>query len=206
LKRATSPGQAETGAIGLSSSRGVNEKEGSSLEGLLHAVASGDRAAFRRLYDATQAKLYGVVLRILRDRAAADDAVQEIYVRIWDKAADFDPGKAPALTWMATIARNRAIDLLRSARPSAGADVQEIEDLPAEASEPLEARQRSEELRRLLSCLAGLDEERRQMILLAYYRGATREALSRRFERPVPTVKTLLHRGLAQLRECLGHD
>lgn len=196
----------KTGAIGLSSSRGVDEKEGPSLEGLLRAIASGDRAAFRRLYDATQAKLYGVVLRILRDRAQADDALQEIYVRIWDKAADFDPNKASALTWMATIARNRAIDLLRSLRSAAGTNAQEIEDLPAETSEPLEARHRSEELQRLLACLAGLDEERRQMILLAYYRGATREALSRRFERPVPTVKTLLHRGLAQLRECLGHD
>ena len=190
----------------MSSSRGVDEKEGPSLEGLLRAIASGDRAAFRRLYDATQAKLYGVVLRILRDRAQADDALQEIYVRIWDKAADFDPNKASALTWMATIARNRAIDLLRSLRSAAGTNAQEIEDLPAETSEPLEARHRSEELQRLLACLAGLDEERRQMILLAYYRGATREALSRRFERPVPTVKTLLHRGLAQLRECLGHD
>lgn len=196
----------KTGAIGLSSSRGVDEKEGPSLEGLLRAIASGDRAAFRRLYDATQAKLYGVVLRILRDRAQADDALQEIYVRIWDKAADFDPNKASALTWMATIARNRAIDLLRSLRSAAGTNAQEIEDLPAETSEPLEARHRSEELQRLLACLAGLDEERRQMILLAYYRGATREDLSRRFERPVPTVKTLLHRGLAQLRECLGHD
>ncbi|WP_245314718.1 sigma-70 family RNA polymerase sigma factor [Labrys sp. WJW] len=190
----------------MSSSKGIDERERTSLESRLRAVAAGDRAAFRNLYDATQSKLYGVVLRILRDRPQADDALQEIYVRIWDKAADFDPNKASAMTWMATIARNRAIDLLRSARPLAGADAQEIEDLPAEASEPLEARHRSEELQRLLACLAGLDEERRQMILLAYYRGATREALSRRFERPVPTVKTLLHRGLAQLRECLGHD
>lgn len=189
----------------MSSSRDVDESERTPLEGLMRAVASGDRTAFRHLYDATQAKLYGVVLRILRERASAEDALQEIYVRIWDKAADFDPGKASAMTWMATIARNRAIDILRSARTAIGASEQDIEDLPAETAEPLQERHRSEELRRLLACLAGLDEERRQMILLAYYRGTTREALSRRFERPVPTVKTLLHRGLAQLRECLGH-
>lgn len=187
------------------STKSFEAKEGT-LESLMRAVASGDRAAFRSLYDATQAKLYGVVLRILRQRATAEDALQEIYVRIWDKAADFDPGKASAMTWMATIARNRAIDILRSTRHAANAGTQDLDELPAESLEPLEGRQRSEELRRLIACLAGLDEERRQMILLAYYRGTSREALSRRFERPVPTVKTLLHRGLAQLRECLGHD
>lgn len=168
-------------------------------------VVRRDQAAFRALYDATRAKLYGVILAILGERNAADDLLQEIYVKIWDRAADYDSAKASPITWMATIARNRALDEVRRPRHTI--------DLPEEALErvagddpggPLERRQGSEQLRRLMACLAALAEDRRQMILLAYYRGWTREALSKRFDRPVPTIKTLLHRSLAQLKGCLG--
>lgn len=168
-------------------------------------VVRRDQAAFRALYDATRAKLYGVILAILGERSAADDLLQEIYVKIWDRAADYDSAKASPITWMATIARNRALDEVRRPRHTI--------DLPEEALErvagddpgdPLERRQGSEQLRRLMACLAALAEDRRQMILLAYYRGWTREALSKRFDRPVPTIKTLLHRSLAQLKGCLG--
>ena len=174
------------------------------LERLMREVARGDRAAFRALYDATRAKLYGVVLSILRERSAADDLLQEIYVRIWDRAADFDPGKASPITWMTTIARNRALDEVRRPRVTVDLPDDALERVAGDDPHPLEQRERSEELKRLMACLAALAEERRQLVLLAYYRGMTREALSKRFDRPVPTIKTLLHRSLAELRGCLG--
>jgi RNA polymerase sigma-70 factor (ECF subfamily) len=167
-------------------------------------VARRDRAAFRALYDATRAKLYGVILGILGERSTADDVLQEIYVRIWSRAADFDPGKASPITWMATIARNRALDEVRRPRPTIDLPDEALDRVADDDPHPLEHRQRSEEWRRLMACLAALADERRQMVLLAYYRGWTREALAKRFDRPVPTIKTLLHRSLAQLRGCLG--
>jgi RNA polymerase sigma-70 factor (ECF subfamily) len=167
-------------------------------------VARRDRAAFRALYDATRAKLYGVILGILGDRSTADDVLQEIYVRIWNRAADFDPGKASPITWMATIARNRALDEVRRPRPMIDLPDEALDRVADDDPDPLERRQRSEQWRRLMVCLAALADERRQMVLLAYYRGWTREALAKRFDRPVPTIKTLLHRSLAQLRGCLG--
>jgi RNA polymerase sigma-70 factor (ECF subfamily) len=169
-------------------------------------VARRDRAAFSALYDATRAKLYGVILGILGERSTADDVLQEIYVRIWNRAADFDPGKASPITWMATIARNRALDEVRRPHPTIDLPDEALDRVADDDPHPLERRQRSEEWRRLMACLAALADERRQMVLLAYYRGWTREALAKRFDRPVPTIKTLLHRSLAQLRGCLGDD
>jgi RNA polymerase sigma-70 factor, ECF subfamily len=174
------------------------------LEKLMRDVALRDQRAFRTLYDATRAKLYGVILGILGERSAADDILQEIYVKIWDKAADFDPGKASPITWMATIARNRALDEVRRPRLTIDLPDEALERVAGNDPHPLERRQGSEQFRRLMACLAALAEERRQMVLLAYYRGWTREALAKRFDRPVPTIKTLLHRSLAQLRGCLG--
>jgi RNA polymerase sigma-70 factor, ECF subfamily len=174
------------------------------LEKLMREVAQRDRAAFRALYDATRAKLYGVIVSILSERSAADDILQEIYVKIWDKAADFDPGKASPITWMATIARNRAVDEVRRPQVTVDLPAEALERVAGDDPHPLERRESSEESQRLMACLAALAEERRQMVLLAYYRGWTREALSKRFNRPVPTIKTLLHRSLAQLRGCLS--
>lgn len=174
------------------------------LETLMHRVALRDRAAFRALYDATRSKLYGVVLGILREKNVADDMLQEVYVKIWDRAADFDAGKASPITWMATIARNRALDEVRRVRPTVDLPDEVLETVAGDDPDPLDRRDRGEALQRLMTCLAALSDERRQMVLLAYYRGWSREALSKRFDRPVPTVKTLLHRSLAQLRDCLS--
>ena len=174
------------------------------LEKLMRDVARQDQAAFRVLYDATRAKLYGVILSVLRDRSAADDLLQEVYVRIWHRAADFDSAKASPITWMATIARNRALDEVRRPRHTIDLPKEALESVAGDDPDPLSGRQGSEAFQRLMACLSALAEDRRQMVLLAYYRGWTREALSKRFDRPVPTIKTLLHRSLAQLRGCLG--
>ncbi len=170
----------------------------------MQQVARRDRAAFRLLYQATRAKLYGVVLSILRERSAADDVLQEIYVKIWERAADFDARKASPITWMTTVARNRALDEVRRPRVTIDLPDEALQRVAGDDPHPLERRDRSEELHRLMACLDALADERRQMVLLAYYRGWTREALSKRFDRPVPTIKSLLHRSLTQLRGCLG--
>jgi RNA polymerase sigma-70 factor, ECF subfamily len=169
---------------------------------LMQRVGRGDRAAFRPLYDATSAKLYGIIIRILRDPDQSRDVLQEVYVRIFERASEFNATVASPITWMAAVARNRALDEVRRVRPIM-VDTDEDFDPPAETGHPLDGRERSEELQRLMDCLSALDAEKRQMVMLAYYKGASRDALSQRFARPVATVKTVLHRSLAQLRECL---
>jgi RNA polymerase sigma-70 factor (ECF subfamily) len=177
---------------------------GDDLTGLLIRIAARDAAAFSSLYQQTNAKLYGVVARILTRGDVAADVLQEAYVRIWEKAGDFDPVRGSALAWMATIARNRALDEVRRVRPVSLEDQPEGFEPAAEEIDPLAARERSEGLAALVDCLKALDEEKRAIVLLAYYRGASREALAKRFGRPVPTIKTWLHRSLAQLRDCLA--
>jgi RNA polymerase sigma-70 factor, ECF subfamily len=174
------------------------------LNNLLSRIATRDAAAFAALYNQTNAKLYGVVARILTRGDAAADALQEVYVRIWEKAGEFDPGKGSPLAWMATIARNRALDEVRRVLPVSLEDQPEGFEPAAEEIDPLAARERSEGLTALIDCLKALDEEKRAIVLLAYYRGSSREALAKRFGRPVPTIKIWLHRSLAQLRECLA--
>jgi RNA polymerase sigma-70 factor (ECF subfamily) len=174
------------------------------LSNLLSRIATRDAAAFAALYKQTNAKLYGVVARILTRGDAAADALQEVYVRIWEKAGEFDPLKGSPLAWMVTIARNRALDEVRRVRPVSLEDQPEGFEPAAEEINPLAARERSEGLTALVDCLKALDEEKRAIVLLAYYRGSSREGLAKRFGRPVPTIKTWLHRSLAQLRDCLA--
>ena len=177
---------------------------GDDLSNLLSRIATRDATAFASLYKQTNAKLYGVVARILTRGDAAADALQEVYVRIWEKAGEFDPVKGSPLAWMATIARNRALDEVRRVRPVSLEDQPEGFEPGAEEIDPLAARERSEGLTALVDCLKALDEEKRAVVMLAYYRGLSREALAKRFGRPVPTIKTWLHRSLAQLRDCLA--
>lgn len=174
------------------------------LAALMGRVAARDRDAFEDLYRATSAKLYGVVVGILVRRSLADEVLQEVYVRIWERAGDFDARKGSPIAWMAALARNRALDELRRAKAAPVADLPEAFDLATEEANALESLEGNERLRALLRCLDGLDAEKREVVLLAYYRGCSREDLSRRFGRPVPTIKTWLHRSLLQLRHCLN--
>ena len=188
------------GAPGERASSGA----GDDLTHLLRRVAARDAAAFAALYKQTSAKLYGVVARILNRSDIAADVLQEAYVRVWEKAGEFDPVKGSAVAWMATIARNRALDEVRRVRPASLEDQPESFEPAADGVDPLAKRERSEGLARLIDCLQGLDEEKRAIVLLAYYDGSSREALAKRFGRPVATIKTWLHRSLAQLRDCLS--
>jgi RNA polymerase sigma-70 factor, ECF subfamily len=186
----------EEGAVGMLTS--------AELVWLLAAVAKGDQAAFQQLYDATRAKLYGVVLRILRRADLADEVMQDAYLKIWRSAHAYDPRVASPITWMVAIARNRAIDLIRKKGETSIEEEPAAMDVAGENPDPLARREITDELRRLLACLGGLDEERRRIVLLAYYNGWSREQLAARFDKPVNTIKTWLRRSLIDLRECLG--
>jgi len=161
-------------------------------------------AAFDRLYAPTRAKLYGVVLRILRRTDLADEVMQDAYLRIWRSAGEFDPGRATPITWMVAIARNRALDVVRKKGEASLEEEPQAAETPSEEPTPLARHEMTDQLRRLLACLGDLEEERRRLVLLAYYSGWSREQLAEKFETPVNTVKTWLRRSLLQIRECLG--
>ncbi len=182
----------------------ASAQPGDDLAGLLRRIATRDEMAFAALYKSTSAKLYGVVARILPRGDAAADALQEAYVRIWERAGEFDLAKGSPLAWMATIARNRALDEVRRVRPGSLEDLPKTFEPAGDDVDPLAARERSEGLAAVINCLQALEKEKRSIVLLAYYRGVSREALALRFGRPVPTIKTWLHRSLAQLRDCLA--
>ena len=172
----------------------------SALPGLLEATSRGDRDQFRALYDATAPKLFGLVLRITRNRAIAEEVLQETYINIWQNAERFTPDAGQPMAWLAAIARNRAIDRIRSEHVDRFKDLGEdnlLERLPAQASADPVARES------LRICLSGLDDEARSCVVLAYCSGFSREELSERFNRPVGTIKTLLHRSIKLLRACL---
>jgi RNA polymerase sigma-70 factor, ECF subfamily len=166
---------------------------------LLAAVAKGDAAAFERVYQATAAKLYGAVLRIVQRADVAHEVVVETYLEVWTTAGGFDPAAASPLTWMLAIARNRAIDLVR-ADPQKFADEDTTIAAPAVADP---TRQMSDELKRLLACMGRLDEERRRLILTAYYSGRSRDELAAEFHQPVAAVRSGLRRTLFDIQECL---
>ncbi|MDE2018107.1 MAG: sigma-70 family RNA polymerase sigma factor [Hyphomicrobiales bacterium] len=170
---------------------------------LLRRAAGGDQGAFRALHAATQPKLFGVALRILARRDAASDAVQEAYVKIWRRAADFDPAKGSAVAWMATITRNVALDAVRKTQPISLEDMPDGFEPAAEAVDPLAGRERSERLSALMKCLEELEPRKREMVLLAYWHGASRDALAAKYSAPAATIKTWLRRSLLGLRECM---
>ena len=180
-----------------------SSKTAGDLVALLRRVSHKDRQAFADLYAATSGKLYGVILRIVTRREVADELLQEAFVKIWERAADFDPSRASPITWMATIARNRALDEARKAKPLSLEDMPAGFDVVSEAPLALDLLMQSEEGRRLHDCLQRLDAEKRDVVVQAYLHGLSREDLGRRFDRPVPTIKTWLHRSLAQLKGCL---
>lgn len=173
------------------------------LAPLLPRIADGDRSALQELYQATSAKLFGVCLRILSNRDESEDVLQEVYLTIWRRADRFDAARASVMTWISTIARNRAIDRLRARGPLAYADqVEELEiaDEAPRAEALLEAAQAGEALNR---CLSELDERTQKVIRTAFFEGVTYEALALRMDAPLGTVKSWIRRGLLKLRGCL---
>jgi len=174
------------------------------LAALMARVAAGERAALRQLYDATSAKLFGVCLRILSDREEAEDALQDVYLTIWRRAERFDASRAGVMTWVSTIARNRAIDRLRARGPMAHADPIEGLQLADGAMDAEAGLVMAGDAASLRDCLAQLDERTEKVIRSAFFEGLTYEALARRMETPLGTVKSWIRRGLARLKGCLA--
>lgn len=170
---------------------------------LLADAARGDRRAFQRLYQATSAKLFGVILRICKDRQMSEDVLQETFLKIWRRAETYDRALGEPVAWMSVIARRTSIDALRQrSEPRAVTATEDFDPLDLVA-DPASEGPDGADLAALRKCLGNLEEEQRRCVLLAYYEGFSREELGEKFGRPVGTIKTWLFRGLALLRDCL---
>jgi RNA polymerase sigma-70 factor (ECF subfamily) len=170
----------------------------------LGRTGQGDRAAFRRVYEATSAKLLGVCLRILSDRQLAEDVLQDTYLTVWRKAESFDASRASPITWLVTIARNRSIDRLRSSAPlRRSTPVDEAFELADSAPLASELVERGDEASRLNGCLDQLDDKVGRAIRTAFFEGVTYEVLAERENTPLGTMKSWIRRGLLRLRTCL---
>ena len=169
---------------------------------LLAAVTKGDAVAFERLYEATCAKLYGVVLRILRRPDLAADVMEDAYLQIYQSAGEFDPANSAPLAWMVAIARRLAIDTARAPQPAAGDGEPEIVD-EDEGPGSVPRHQLTDDLKRLLTCIGRLEPDRQRMLLLAYYGAFTREQLSVKLDMPVDLLRASLRRSLLEVEQCL---
>ncbi|PZX29367.1 RNA polymerase sigma factor, sigma-24 [Cupriavidus phytorum] len=178
------------------------------LEGLLQAVAVGERQALRALYDLTATKLFGLALRITGRRDWAEDVVQESFVSIWHHAGDYRPQLAAPMTWMTAIVRNRALDCLRRAAaarvPQTAEPEQDLAEwLADDAAGPAELAEASQQARALNRCLQRLEQSQRQAIMLAYLQDLSHAELAERLRAPLGTVKSWIRRGLERLRSCM---
>jgi RNA polymerase sigma-70 factor (ECF subfamily) len=174
------------------------------VSGLLASVAKRDEAAFERLYEATSAKLFGVVLRILKREDLAEEVIQDAYIKVWNSAGQFNPDLSSPITWMASIARNRAIDVVRKRSEISIEEEPAAMDVASDTPDPLARKDMTEELKRILECVGQLEPQRQRLVLLAYYNGWSREQLAQKFDTPLNTVKTWLRRSMVEIRECLG--
>jgi RNA polymerase sigma-70 factor (ECF subfamily) len=173
------------------------------IAGLINRVAIGDRGAFTELYRATSPKLFAICLRILKDRSEAEEALQEIYIKIWHKAKSYAVGAGAPSAWMTAIARNHAIDTIRARKPGAE-EIDEAFDL-ADDTLPNPERQVviADEGRRIDACMEELDEAHARSVRRAYVEGASYLELAEELRVPLNTVRTWLRRGLLKLRECM---
>ena len=170
----------------------------------LGRISAGDPAALQTVYRLTSAKLFGICLRILGERSEAEDALQEIYVTVWRKAADFDASRGSPMTWLIAIARNRSIDRLRASRRSRNMDpidaATKIADYLPGADSALEGMQ---EQARLHRCLDGLASYERAALSGAFFDGNTYDDLATRMNVPLGTMKSWIRRALIKLKACL---
>jgi RNA polymerase sigma-70 factor, ECF subfamily len=174
---------------------------------LLRAVARGDESAFARVYDRYSAILLGLMLRILRSRAEAEDVLQEVFLQVWQRAHSFDPERGRAFTWLVTLARSRAIDRLRSTGSRERAARASAEDAPPRETASGEwadnAAIRAERAEAVRAALAELPEEQRQVLMLAYLEGMSQSEIAAAKNQPLGTVKTRTRSALRKLAESL---
>ena len=181
---------------------------------LLSRVALGDRVAFRTLYDVCGAHLLGVILRIQRNRALAEEVLQEVFIAIWQSAQSFNPALSQPSTWLGSVARNRAIDSLRRAqsapqtvsRHHVDGDEEEqdmLQHLASDEPGPLDLLEQASDARALQQCMEGLNKAQRRSLALAFYQGLTHAEVAEQLGEPLGTVKSWVRRGLLTLKACL---
>lgn len=177
----------------------------------LTSVAKKDTQAFRSLYDASSPKLFGFLLRILVKRELAEEALQESFISIWNNAASYQPHLAAPMTWMTTIVRNKAFDLLRRLDHAVEIDTDSFDSevinaMESTAKTPGEALQLTQDAQDLARCFTNLEGMQKQAIVLAYYHDASHSEIAGQLMLPVGTVKTWIRRGLERLRICLSRQ
>ena len=174
-------------------------------DGLLRRVARGDEGAFAKLYDLVANRVYGLVVRVVRDPAQAEEVTQEAMVDVWRRAPSFDADRGSAITWVLTLAHRRAVDRVRSAQ-SAGDRERKVAAREGssdfdEVTEQVAVRLEQQQVRR---CLGALTDLQKEAVTLAYYGGYTYRQVADLLSVPLPTVKTRMRDGLVRLRDCLG--
>lgn len=174
----------------------------SEISDLIARTALRDRQAFRRLYQQTSAKLFGVSLRILKDRAEAEEALQEVYVKIWQRADRYVASAYSPISWLVAIARNHALDVLRARKPRSD-DLEAAYDIADSGPDPERAAVDGDERGRIEGCLEQLDTDKADCVRGAYLDGYTYDELAQRHGVPLNTMRTWLRRSLIRLRECL---
>lgn len=178
---------------------------GPDLGELLTLVARGDQVAFETVYDRVAPAVFGLVLRVLRDAAQAEEVAQEALLEVWRTAGRFDPARGTALAWMLTIAHRRAVDRVRSERAAAEREARAASAAPPPAADEVaETVESSLEAERVRHCLDGLTGAQRESITLAYYSGLSYPQVASALGLALGTVKTRIRDGLRRLRDCLG--
>lgn len=178
------------------------------LRGLIVRIAQGDHKALAELYDLTSPTLYSLLLRMLRQPEAAKEALQDCYIRVWQRAETYSQAKGEPISWLIGNARYRALDLLRANKERRSHISEEgvLEGMPSTDSGPLDNAESAESLSRLAFCMRGLSAVQRKSVLLAYYEGYSHSELASAMAAPMGTVKAWLRRGLAKLRSCLSEQ
>lgn len=172
----------------------------------LQRVAHGDASALHRVYDLTSAKLFGICLRICGDGQAAEDVLQDVYVKVWRRAAAFEEGKASPISWLAMIARNASIDWVRREGRHAADGEDALVTIADERPGAEAVMARDQEQMRLHACIDGLEGEQADVIRRAFLQGLSYPQLADAMDRPLGTIKSWARRGLAKLKACLGDD
>lgn len=172
------------------------------IEAMIAQIALRDRFAFSALYDATSRKLFGVCLRVLNNQSEAEEILQEVYIRIWHKAGSYAVTGHSPMTWLITVARNMAIDRLRTRKPPTR-DIDTVFDLaddrPGPEAEAILSSQRAQ----IDACMDELDDQHSDAVRRAYLEGDTYKELALRHDVPLNTMRTWLRRSLKKLKECL---
>ncbi len=184
---------------------GTKASESRDLAELLKRSGRGDEAAFAQLYDAVSSRIFGLALRVVRDRAQAEEVCQEALLDIWRTAARFDPTKGSAISWVFTLVHRKAVDRVRSAEASTRRDTSyHHKNQPVEHDTTAEAVEATFEARRVRTALGTLTEVQREALELAYFGGYTHTEVATMLDLPVGTAKTRIRDGLIRLRDAMG--